>query len=174
MAKFKRGTRFVDWKIQGALVGHTLFHWASFWIASVAVVYGLQILNGVVSGDPESSVASVSSAMWDRYQPLAFAVIALLPLFCLDLILWSHRFAGPMIRIRRALHDLASGKSVQPIRLRAGDYWTDIAEDINLLQQRIERAEKLTNACQTVVLENRIETDQVNQSKPSSIAVVSA
>ncbi len=174
MATFKRGTRFVDWNIQGALVGHALFHWASFWIASFAIVYGLQILNGVVSGDPASSGGSVASATWDRYRPLAFTVFALLPLFCLDLILWSHRFAGPMIRIRRALHDLASGKSVPPIRLRAGDYWSDLADDINLLQQRIDKAEKLANACQTDVRENRIETDPADLSESAAIAVASA
>src|SRR5689334_573100 len=114
MANIKRGTRCVDWHVQGALIGRTLLHWAWFSIGSFAMVFGLHVLTGVITSSPESSATPILWGMWNQYKVLVISLISLVPFFCLDLILWSHRFVGPMVRIRRVVRDLASGKSAQP------------------------------------------------------------
>ncbi|MBI4375194.1 MAG: hypothetical protein HY549_01970 [Elusimicrobia bacterium] len=46
---------------------------------------------------------------------------------------YSHRLAGPIYRIRRALQEAQEGKPVPPIVLRKNDQFKDLAEDINRL-----------------------------------------
>lgn len=149
-ATFKRGSHFVNWPVQGALIGRTIVHWTVFLIALSAAVYLLHVLSNLVSGEPATGT-SVLRDMWDRYRIVVLALLGLVPFFCLDLIMWSHRFAGPMIRLRRSMHELAVGKTVSPIRLRTRDYWKNLADDFNLLLQRIESAEKRASELQAIL-----------------------
>lgn len=146
MRRNLRGTRWVDSRIQGALIGRTLIHWVFFVIATLAATSGLEHISAVLAGQPEDAPALSLSKFWERCQPLSIVMFLFLPIFCLDLVIWSHRFVGPMVKIRRAAHDLATGKSITPIRLRQGDYWADLADDINDIQQRIDCAQKRQNA----------------------------
>jgi hypothetical protein len=171
MAKHKRGTRFVDWQVQGELIGRTVCHWACFSVAAFAMVFVLHVMGNVATGNGGKTDTSVLREMWDRYGIVVIALVSLLPYFCLDLILWSHRFVGPMVRIRRSMHDLAAGKSVSPIRLRAGDYWNDLADDFNRLQQRIESTENRANAFQAVMLDTGVDAHGTG---PSDATVVAA
>jgi len=51
----------------------------------------------------------------------------------------SNRFVGPLQRIRRALRDLAAGKDIPFIAFRKGDFWCDLADDVNRLNDRMKR-----------------------------------
>lgn len=166
MATFKRGSHFVNWPVQGALIGRTVIHWAFFLIALSATVFMLHALSNLVSG--ETTATGILRDMWDRYRIVVFALMGLVPFFCLDLIMWSHRFAGPMIRIRRSMHDLAAGKAVAPIRLRSRDYWKHLADDFNLLVERIENAEKRATGSETAILE-AVEASHASHPNLSSV-----
>jgi hypothetical protein len=154
MSRFKRGSALVNWPVQGALIGRTVLHWAFFLIALGGLVFLLHFISNLMTGEQGWSAASILQEIWDRHQLVVVALASLVPFFCLDLILWSHRFAGPMIRLRRSMHDLAEGKSVAPVRLRSRDYWKYLADDFNLLLVRIEKAEKRAADFQAALLEN--------------------
>jgi hypothetical protein len=82
-----------------------------------------------------------STEMWNtvvgRCGPALFASMLLLPVALIDMARMSNRFAGPILRLRRAMKDLADGREVQPIRFRDHDYWGDFAEDFNRVLARI-------------------------------------
>jgi len=67
-----------------------------------------------------------------------FSTLGFLPLAVFDMVRLSHRFAGPMVRYRRAMHDLGRGEHVEPLRFRDGDYWQDLATDFNAVLARLE------------------------------------
>ena len=46
-------------------------------------------------------------------------------------VFYSHRIAGPLLRIRRTLGDFLNGQSVEPIILRENDELKELADDIN-------------------------------------------
>jgi hypothetical protein len=54
-----------------------------------------------------------------------------------DMLSFSNRFAGPVFRMRRILREVAQGGSVEPIRLRPGDFWHGLADDLNAALQRL-------------------------------------
>jgi len=53
----------------------------------------------------------------------------------------SHRIAGPMIQIQRVLERALKGNYKSRINLRTEDYMHEIAEDINLLLEKLEQEE---------------------------------
>ena len=63
-------------------------------------------------------------------------------------IKFLHRVAGPIYRCRKTLIMLNQGKIPDPIRLRSGDFFTEIADEINrqtnLWSMEIKRREELT------------------------------
>ena len=50
----------------------------------------------------------------------------------------TNRFAGPIFRLRRSMRELADGEHVEPVHLRKGDYWQDVADQFNRVIQRVE------------------------------------
>ena len=44
-----------------------------------------------------------------------------------------------MLRLRRAMRELARGEDVQPVRFRDGDFWHDFAEEFNAIAARIQK-----------------------------------
>jgi hypothetical protein len=65
------------------------------------------------------------------YVPVLIISLALLPVFLLDAAKLSNRFAGPMIRIRRALSSVLAGDKVEPVKFRENDFWRSLADDFN-------------------------------------------
>ena len=61
------------------------------------------------------------------------ASLLLLPGVIFDLVRLSNRFAGPMFRLRRSMHDLAQGKPVDAVHFRHGDFWQEFADDFNTI-----------------------------------------
>lgn len=51
-------------------------------------------------------------------------------------VVFSHRLAGPIYRIRQTIKDYKDGKSVKPIVLRKNDEFKDLAEDLNQIFAR--------------------------------------
>ena len=62
----------------------------------------------------------------------------LLPVFVVDSIKLSHRFAGPIYSLRRAIRDIAQGKPARKLKFRRHDFWHEIAEDYNAMLLRLE------------------------------------
>lgn len=129
--KARRAQYFIDGELQGTLLRRVVAYWllalASFALGQLVV----KLLWG----------ASLDRAfLLDALQMfLPALVIALLPLPLIlsDLLRVTHRFAGPMLRIRRGLSELAQGGDPPPIAARAGDAWPQCVEDFNEVARRL-------------------------------------
>jgi hypothetical protein len=76
--------------------------------------------------------------LWHHFAPYLIASGLLLPIVAHSAIRFSNRFAGPMVRIRRSLKQLAEGE-IPHVVFRENDFWTDVADDINKLAARQAR-----------------------------------
>ena len=68
---------------------------------------------------------------------MVLELIVLAPLVSVFGIRLSHKVAGPLVRIRAALADMAQGRFDIRITLRKGDALTELAEDINRLAESL-------------------------------------
>ena len=69
--------------------------------------------------------------IWQRVVPFLLVSFALAPVFILDAVKLSNRFAGPIVRVRRALTQIADGQTPKTIEFRQGDFWKSLAIDLN-------------------------------------------
>jgi hypothetical protein len=132
MAGYKRRRFFVDRRVQGALVLRSLFYWV-FCLLTITV---MMICWRMVTMPVLESGPQVQS-LWTEYAPVAIASFFMLPIIVMDTIRLSNRFAGPMLRFRRKLRELADGESIEPLKFRDHDYWSEMADDFNKVAAKL-------------------------------------
>lgn len=130
----RRHKMIADRKLQGALLAHTTIYWfyCLFSVTLIAVVWI------IFSKQPESS-SELFAQLWLNCGPALLGSVLLLPLVLLDCLRLSDRFAGPMVRMQRVMRELAEGRSPDAIKLRPGDYWTEFADDFNVVMERLRK-----------------------------------
>ena len=123
---------FVDSAVQGALIRNVLTHWLVF-VFTLAVILGaVQFFqNPVVSADELLST-------FPRRHGFTFVILLLmLPTFLWDTVRLSNRFAGPVLRLRRMMQELAAGEDPGELRFREGDFWSELGEHFNGIRARV-------------------------------------
>ena len=141
-----RYRHFIDRSVQGKLILRILVHWVFLLTATFVTLYVWQFL---LSGDPQRPFSPQMRDVWSRFLPLLVVFLCLLPAFVWDTVKFSHRFVGPMFRLRSSMRALAKGESVAPIKLRRGDFWREAADDFNALLQKI-RAEQTADSSDAI------------------------
>lgn len=137
----KHGLRkrlFVDYRVQGALIVRVGLYWLMCLLTITLLLLGW----GMIAG-PVRPLNARLSELWALHGSAAVASLLLLPAVIFDLLRLSNRFAGPMFRLRRSMHDLAQGKPVAAVRFRQGDFWREFADDFNKVAARAEEAKDL-------------------------------
>ncbi|MFN5709871.1 MAG: hypothetical protein ACK48X_17590, partial [Planctomycetota bacterium] len=89
-----------------------------------------------------------------------------------DIIRFSNRFAGPMVRLRRFMKELGEVGDAPPLKFRDDDFWSELAKDFNLCRERIIRQKLEIERLQLLISEYRtngqitwkVEEQAVNQS----------
>jgi hypothetical protein len=133
MSDLRMPRLLIDRPVQTALLLRTGGHWL-FHLVMIAVILALwESLAG-----PPRSWGQLVADLVERYQPVVVVSIVLLPLVMIDVLRLSHRFAGPVLRIRQGLRDLAEGKRPAPIVLREHDFWPEMAAEFNAAAEQLE------------------------------------
>jgi hypothetical protein len=130
---YLRKRLYVDPKVQGGLVLRVAFYWFVCLVTITLLVLCWRILTG-----PVRPFHAHVSEIGERFGPTFIASLILLPLVIVDIMRFSNRFVGPLVRLRRALRALGRGEQVSPLRFRDGDFWHEFAGEFNAVAKRIE------------------------------------
>lgn len=137
MSSIKRNRVLVDPAVQWALGRRLVVHWGLFFLLLITVGMALRwVFSLAVFGVTGAALDAVRQQV-----PQIVLMFLLLPIFIRDSMKLSHRFVGPMYRVRTVLATLGSGGSVAPVKLRNGDFWQETAMHLNEVRQRIEMLE---------------------------------
>ena len=117
---------FVHPRIQGALVLRVGMYWL---VCVIGIV--LMILCWRTGTGPACPFYVRLIEMWPYYGPAVIVSLLMLPLVVVDIIRFSNRFVGPMLRMRQAMRQLARGEYVEPIEFRGTDLWQEFADAFN-------------------------------------------
>jgi len=142
--KCQRGLRIVESKIQGELLRRVCLHWSLFFLLSLSLTIGLNVLTSDPNVPLMNQVVKILSV---NFWPF-LALLALLPYFLVDTVRLSSSFAGPIVRLRRSLEALAQTGDTTPLSFRDGDFWLSAADAYNAvvdrqmqLQERVKELE---------------------------------
>ena len=123
---------WIDRHVQGVLVGRVLLYWSGlliYFVLSVGCFHWWQ--------NPEWTLTEHLWGMFDQIGPCLPTMLVLLPLVIFDIVRLSNRFAGPIFRLRKHLGELSQDSQTAPLNFRDDDYWQQLADPINLLQQKM-------------------------------------
>lgn len=138
--KNQRKQLLIDRNVQGTVARRFLLYWGFCLLTMTLLLFFWRLF----FGPPQRAGLTMLQVLREGL-PWAAAGAALLPLVACDLLRLTNRFAGPIFRLRRSLETLARGGQQPPLAFRDGDYWLDLADSFNAVQDRMRR------------LENRIE-----------------
>jgi hypothetical protein len=129
-----RSRLFVDRDVQGALLKRIVCHWVAFVLSLIVLLVAFQYFER-----PLDSFDDQVQVFQSRHTVTALVLLVLLPLFVYDALKLTHRFAGPMVRVRRMLGQLAAGEPTDPLHFREGDFWNDVAKNFNAIRTKLQR-----------------------------------
>lgn len=132
MSDPQRTKQFVDANVQGALVRRLVLHWLVFMVVAATVAFVLQVLS-----NPFVTLRVHAENMWWTQGPFLLVMAFLLPVFILDTIKLSHRFAGPIFSLRRVMREIAEGQQPRALKFRGDDFWHELAVDYNAMLAKL-------------------------------------
>ena len=135
MRILQRHRVLADMTIQGGLCIRVTLYWLGC-LLSVAMTLGWWT---ALDESPES-VVQWAQQFWNQYGPVFVISLLVLPLALLDCLIMSNRFAGPLMRLRRAMKRLANAESVEPLHVRRRDLLQELVNDFNLAAARLEES----------------------------------
>jgi hypothetical protein len=120
----KRSKFFVDSAFQGRLMLRLVMYWVVYHVALWHTMFLFTLFSSAISYDPAAPPRSFG-ALYREFAGdhvgvlVCFAVM--LPILARDLLKFSHRMAGPLVRFRNAIEEMTEGKVIQPVSLRPRD-----------------------------------------------------
>ncbi len=137
MSESNRKTTFIDPQVQGSLVRRLLYHWVLFFVLTSFVAFVLQVLS-----NPFQPFAAHAQQLWWTQGPFFLAALFLLPVFIFDTIKLSHRFVGPVNRLRTTIRSIAEGNPPTRVKFRDFDFWQGLADDFNDMVDHLRKDQK--------------------------------
>jgi len=134
MSSQQRRRLFIDRPIQTALLLRATSYWAVCLLVQVLMI----VFFSVVTSAPDRFYARIDE-LWTHLQLSIIAAVLVLPLLLFDIVKLSHRWVGPVHRLRTSLQALSRGEPVTPIRLREGDFWQELAGDFNVVAAELSQ-----------------------------------
>lgn len=132
MSRSQRRKVYIDAKVQGALARRIMLHWVIFLMVASLAAFMLQVLS-----NPFRPIADHARDLWQTQGPFLVVMLFLLPVFVVDTIKLSHRFAGPIFSLRRTIGEIAEGKTPRKLKFRSDDFWQELADDFNAMLARL-------------------------------------
>lgn len=134
----RRIQNLVDREVQSSLAKRIVLHWFVLMFATALGIFAWTRLIEAPT-EPWESVLNISLG---HLTPVVITFLVMLPMFIKDSLSLSNRFAGPIVRVKRALADFADGKSIEPVEFRNGDFWKSLAHEVNRVTNRAEKEAK--------------------------------
>lgn len=138
MSSHKRKRILIDPTTQLALAGSFALNWCCF----LGLMILLAMCMEIIVQYPDQTFVSIAQGVYYRHAQTLILMLLICPYFIYRSVKFSHRFAGPIWRLRRELRRLREGDRVTAIRFRKNDFWQDLADDVNWVLERLQHAEQ--------------------------------
>lgn len=91
-----------------------------------------------LAGDPALSISQRIGEQTRTVSTIGLVMLVLLPAFALDTVRFSHRFVGPIARLRKSLRSLAETGYAEPLEFRGNDFWRESGAEFNDVAARFK------------------------------------
>ncbi len=114
--------------------------WRTFlyWLIYTVSLWNLLFVWRLLEEGPGNPLEQYFNFFLDFYPALVVFVLVF-PVLAYDAIKFSHRLVGPLYRFRRTMQAVADGEPVRLIKLRDGDFLTEMRDDFNRMLETLQR-----------------------------------
>jgi hypothetical protein len=91
------------------------------------------VMRTVAGNGASQGVGQLYADYHQKQLPMVIGFFAVAPAFLYDLVKFSHRIAGPLLRCRKVMQEMASGKAVPEFTSRQHDLMTELFQAFNAL-----------------------------------------
>ncbi|MDH3237417.1 MAG: hypothetical protein OEM42_04470 [Deltaproteobacteria bacterium] len=137
----RRKTRLADRRFQFGLAWRMLLVFLLFFVAGVLLVFAPSVI-GLVTGADLAELEPAAEEFLILHRRIWPAVLFVLAGVFFYTLIFSHRIAGPIHRINKALEMMLRGEFPKSITLRKGDQFQETAKLLECLSHQIERQRK--------------------------------
>ncbi len=130
----RRGKKFIDRQVQGRLVLGITVHWLLYF---TLILCSIPMWHMITVSGFSKSFPLVLADSWSQMTPVFLFLAAVLPIFIWETLKLSHRFVGPMYRLRSAIRSINAGEEFRPVKFRDDDFWQEVADDFNTMMERL-------------------------------------
>jgi len=134
----RRKTRLADRRFQFGLAWRMLLVFLLFFAAGILLVFAPSII-GLLTGADLAELKPAAEELLILHQRIWPAVLFVLVGIFLYTLVFSHRIAGPIKRINKAIEMMLRGEYPKNITLRKGDHFQETAKLLERLSQQIDR-----------------------------------
>ena len=169
---YQRRKIFIDRPVQLAVLGRATLYWSMCTMTQVLMV----LFFGIITSSHSEFPALSPEVRW-HLQITLLASVVLLPILLLDILKLSHRWVGPIFRLRNSLRALGRGENLSEVKFRDMDYWQDLAIDLNAVSAELERLRTLQSGDITLdeddepVVSAAAKSGNKNSSAPAEVGV---
>ncbi len=170
-SNFKRTRLWVDPEIQSRLLMRLGVYQVVFALMLVHVGFAIEVIQHLVQGEGSTMAGSQYLDYLRQQKSILVALVLLTPVLFYDLLKFSHRIVGPLVRCRRVMLEMAAGKRVEAFRPRKHDLLREFFEAFNVLIQArntetgVEAVPRWAEALQAPALESS-PAEQADQGPP--------
>ena len=132
MTSDRRIRQVVNIGVQKMLALRIIFHAILFVWSVCFVCLGLLVVTGEMQTD--ESLVRIRSVC---FRAIGFSALIILPAIAYDSIRFSHRMAGPIVRLKNILPRIGVER-LDHLQLRKNDFWKEFVDDVNTMLDRVE------------------------------------
>ena len=139
MKNSNRKRLFVDYQVQGGILGRIAFYWficLAFMTLAILLVQTLST--------PDQPLWVHLKPMFERYWPVYAAMIFIVPFVCYDALKLSNRFCGPLARVVEEVDEFNRSGKFSSFIFREDDFWKPLGNAVSALVERVRKSESGT------------------------------
>jgi methyl-accepting chemotaxis protein len=121
-------------EFQTKLLWRTFSYWALYTLALWNLLFVWWLVQQD-AGNPLDQFLEFSG----QFYPALIAFAVAFPVLAYDAIKFSHRLVGPLYRFRKAMQSVAAGEPIRLIKLREGDFLTELRDDFNQMLEALQK-----------------------------------
>jgi hypothetical protein len=130
----RRRKTYVNSRVQGRFIGRIAAYWVMYHVVLWHGLFVYRYAQVRMSAGDGQVIGPFRSVYWQfciDYSPLLICALLIMPLFMLDFVRMTHRFVGPLVRIRESLVGLMDRRPVSRIEFRNGDLLPELQATFN-------------------------------------------
>lgn len=125
---------FVNPHIQGTTIRRVVFYWCTYHLVLWHVMFLFRFFeyrSSVMEGGRPLTFFTLYGRFTLDHYAVILCALAILPMVLWDVLKFSHRVVGPLVRFRHCLKLLSQGESVTQVTIRKGDFLMELQDAFN-------------------------------------------